>query len=623
MNEKLDIDVKTLKPFTKFIYTIGELPTSYLMSMTYEEQLVWLCNYLAQTIIPTINNNAEAVKEVQDLVLQLQEYINNYFDNLDVQEEINNKLDEMAESGQLTDIIAQYLGLAGVLAFNTVSDMKNATNLVNGSTAKTLGYHSLNDGGGAFYKVRTVTNDDTIDEMTIISLYDNTLIAELIYADINVKCLGAYGDNTHDDTIALQTAINKSYNIFIPKGTYLISTSLKVKNDLKISGVKETNSIIKATSDISIFENNSGSNYITIKNLKLTNNITSSKYAINIEGTTISPYNGATYSLFENIFIDGFESGIFLNHVWNTELKNIRVINGTTNGIFLGGGCNNILIDLPMLEHLTNGIRISTSTNDSTENTNITILDADIEYCTNGIYTTNNNNINIINLYTEHNTKTIYSSSTNSLTINGFYSAYDTKLADLNNTKANILGGYIKINSSSDIGIISTNKYINLENITGANDSTGKIFYLASDVNSYNPTFYNTLYYNVESESFRLRYSSDKLESAFNTLEKDDKQYSCFKPCLVITSNTLTASSGDTINFVRNGTTIATINITNGTALTKDDILEFNPVNTNGRNFIYKNGDEYSITHTNTTGVDVNFKVLFRNIKTGNFISNI
>lgn len=621
MNNDL-IHVNTLPPFKRMCVSIGNLPTSFMESMTYYEALEWLYKYLADTIIPTVNNTSEAVTELQAAFITLKDYVDNYFENLDVQEEINNKLDEMAESGELTDIIAQYLGLAGVLAFDTVADMKSAENLVNGSTAKTLGYHSKSDGGGAFYKVRTVTNEDTIDEMTILSLYDNTLVAELIYTDINIKCLGAYGDNTHDDTSALQTAINKSYNIFIPNGTYLVSTSLKVKNDLKISGVKETNSIIKATSDISIFENNSGSNYITIKNLKLTNNITSSKYAINIEGTTSSPYNGATYSLFENIFIDGFESGIFLNHVWNTELKNIRVINGTTNGIFLGGGCNNILIDMPMLEYLTNGIRISTSTNDSTENTNITILNADIEYCTNGIYTTNNNNINITNLYTEHNTKTIYSSSTNSLTINGFYSAYDTKLADLNNTKANILGGYMKINSSSDIGIISTNKYINLENVTGANDNTGKMFYLASDVNSYNPTFYNTLYYNVESESFRLRYSSDKLESAFNTLERDDKQYSCFKPCLVITSNTLTATSSDTINFVRNGTTIATLTITNGSALTKDDILEFNPVNTNGRNFIYKNGDEYSITHTNTTGVDVNFKVLFRNIKTGNFIIN-
>lgn len=123
MNEKLDIDVKTLKPFTKFIYTIGVLPTSYLMSMTYEEQLIWLCNYLTQTIIPTINNNAEAVKEVQDLVTELQDYINNYFDNLNVQEEINNKLDEMAENGTLAEIIEDYATIPELT--NRVTSLEN------------------------------------------------------------------------------------------------------------------------------------------------------------------------------------------------------------------------------------------------------------------------------------------------------------------------------------------------------------------------------------------------------------------------------------------------------------------------------------------------------------------
>ena len=234
MNEKLDIDVKTLKPFTKFIYTIGVLPTSYLMSMTYEEQLVWLCNYLSQTIIPTINNNAEAVKEVQDLVLQLQEYINNYFDNLDVQEEINNKLDDMAESGQLTDIIAQYLGLAGVLAFNSVADMKNATNLVNGSTAKTLGFNTLNDLGGATYKIRTITNDDVIDEATIIELHDDTLIAELIMNNtMNAEQFGCVADNSTDITSKLQIALNKMQNkeLALKNGTYIISSYLTLNNN--------------------------------------------------------------------------------------------------------------------------------------------------------------------------------------------------------------------------------------------------------------------------------------------------------------------------------------------------------------------------------------------------------
>lgn len=100
MNDKKE--VLKLKPFTKFLFTIGELPTSYLISMTYEEQLLWFCNYLKETVIPTINNNAEAI-------IELQEYVANYFDNLDVQEEISNKLDKMAQDGSLTALIKEYI----------------------------------------------------------------------------------------------------------------------------------------------------------------------------------------------------------------------------------------------------------------------------------------------------------------------------------------------------------------------------------------------------------------------------------------------------------------------------------------------------------------------------------
>ena len=113
--------IETLRPFTRFCCTIGNLPTSYMESLTYEEQLIWLCNYLENVVIPAVNNNAEAVKELQDLYVVLKDYVDNYFNNLDVQEEINNKLDAMAQDGTLTEIIAQYLNLAGILAFNTVA----------------------------------------------------------------------------------------------------------------------------------------------------------------------------------------------------------------------------------------------------------------------------------------------------------------------------------------------------------------------------------------------------------------------------------------------------------------------------------------------------------------------
>ena len=107
--EQVTINVETLQPVTRTLMTIGALPTSYLISMTYEEQLLWLQNYLIQTVIPAINNNAEATEEVQNIVMALQDYINDYFDNLDVQEEINNKLEQMAQDGTLTTLIENYV----------------------------------------------------------------------------------------------------------------------------------------------------------------------------------------------------------------------------------------------------------------------------------------------------------------------------------------------------------------------------------------------------------------------------------------------------------------------------------------------------------------------------------
>lgn len=112
MSENLNlktIDTVDPSPFKKLVCTIGELPTSFLESMTYYEMLAWFVNYLQNTIIPTVNNNGEAVTELQELFIELKSYVDNYFDNLDVQEEINNKLDEMAATGELQQIIMEYL----------------------------------------------------------------------------------------------------------------------------------------------------------------------------------------------------------------------------------------------------------------------------------------------------------------------------------------------------------------------------------------------------------------------------------------------------------------------------------------------------------------------------------
>ena len=92
-------------PFRCNLTTIGELPTNYKETLSYYETLVWLIEYLKNEIIPKVNNCILEVKELEEFVKKLEEYINNYFDNLDIQEEVNKALNKMAEDGTLAKII--------------------------------------------------------------------------------------------------------------------------------------------------------------------------------------------------------------------------------------------------------------------------------------------------------------------------------------------------------------------------------------------------------------------------------------------------------------------------------------------------------------------------------------
>ena len=267
MKEIENLDVR---PFTRFCISIGAVPSSYLAGLSIEEQLLWLCSYLENEVIPAVNNNAEAVEELQGLFTELKTYVDNYFDNLDVQEEINNKLDDMAESGELEEIIGAYLNTKAVLCFDTVSEMEAAENLVDGSYAQVLGYFAKNDGGKALYKVREIINDDVVDNATIIPLYDDSLIAELITNEVNIMNFGAYGDGTNDDTTAIQKALTfattKEKNVISPSGkTYLISSPIEI-GDLNIDF---NNSTIITNDAMDIITIESQNYYGSLKNITI------------------------------------------------------------------------------------------------------------------------------------------------------------------------------------------------------------------------------------------------------------------------------------------------------------------------------------------------------------------
>ena len=211
-------------------------------AITDYELLCKVVNHLNEVISNT-NYQNEVISNLYNAFVALKDYVDTYFENLDVQDEINNKLDAMVEDGTLQEIITSYLNSKAVFCFDNVNSMKNSTNLIDGSYAKTLGYYALNDNGGATYKIREITNSDVIDNMTIIPIGEDDLIAELIIPlIINPDMLGAYGDGTHDDLIPIQKAISLGNTQLSNGKTYMVSDVITITNDYSFDS---NNSLIK------------------------------------------------------------------------------------------------------------------------------------------------------------------------------------------------------------------------------------------------------------------------------------------------------------------------------------------------------------------------------------------
>lgn len=238
-------EIKTLPPFKRFCVTIGNLPSAFVESMSYYECIVWLVNYLENTVIPTINNNAEAVVELQEAFTTLKNYVDNYFDNLDVQEEINNKLDAMVEAGTMAEIINEQI-------FGELNDKIN-TATTNIGTLANLDTTSKESLVSAINEVNGIT-DDISDDVGDLDNLETTNKSDIVSAvnevkdevDTKAKALThivVFGDSWSDPTSLdaiwatdeyIGAKLNLTVNNYALSGSYLSgtdSTSLQTQID--------------------------------------------------------------------------------------------------------------------------------------------------------------------------------------------------------------------------------------------------------------------------------------------------------------------------------------------------------------------------------------------------------
>ena len=99
----------SLRPFMFWAQTT--MPTVFDDSLSYYEVLTKLAKMI-NVLLENTDTAEHNIEVIAETYLKLQNYVNTYFESLDVQEEVNNALDRMAEDGTLatiaTPIISEY-----------------------------------------------------------------------------------------------------------------------------------------------------------------------------------------------------------------------------------------------------------------------------------------------------------------------------------------------------------------------------------------------------------------------------------------------------------------------------------------------------------------------------------
>lgn len=205
-------------------------------------------------IINSVNTSGSQVETLTNAFNNLQDYVNNYFNNLDVQEEINNKLDEMAQDGTLQNIIEEYLNLGVIFHYDNINNMKSATNLKNGNYAQTGGFYQINDNGSAKYYIRNKNTDEVENGITTFQITNTNLIAELIKTDtINVAQLGAKPEENFNNSSIINFACENFKKIKFNAGLYQFDNIINLKSN---------NHIIGNYNDTILYMTNSADDYL-------------------------------------------------------------------------------------------------------------------------------------------------------------------------------------------------------------------------------------------------------------------------------------------------------------------------------------------------------------------------
>lgn len=232
------------KPFRFWCQKV--LPLVYDDSISYYELLCKVVHYL-NNVIKDISSMGHNIDDLLDAFIKLQDYVNNYFDNLDLQGEVNNVIERMIKDGTFSALF----GTA-----DTVEVMQNTLYSV-GRFVTTEGYYYKGDGGNNTY----ITTSESVNDLSIKSkkvddLYftaveifnakkfdgsgSNVQTNDRGSASINILRYGCkkyptengeYPEsseisNEYDCSSILNSLLSYGLSLYIPNGTFICTSPL-------------------------------------------------------------------------------------------------------------------------------------------------------------------------------------------------------------------------------------------------------------------------------------------------------------------------------------------------------------------------------------------------------------
>ena len=217
--------------------------------------------------------------------------------------------------------------------YNNVNEMINDNYLKNGDYVKTKGYHVENDDGESFYNISETKSD-------IYITLNNGLYANLEINDSTIRPeqLGAYGDNIHDDTEAIQRCINYSSNlklfILFNNKQYKTTEPLILKNYCCLNGGLSNDEYMKksiiSNNVTNIFTLESDVLGVKINNMCLSGNKIDN-YVINSNYSLLWSEINNTGIVNFNIALNLKTLGCRLSKLWFNHLNSIGTISGSDN----------------------------------------------------------------------------------------------------------------------------------------------------------------------------------------------------------------------------------------------------------------------------------------------------